>query len=31
MLMRSEVMYQGQGSSAVKLGGKCRYNFFEKF
>ena len=24
MLMRSVVMYQGQGSSEVKLGGKCK-------
>ena len=23
MLMRSKVMHQGQGSSEVKLGGKC--------
>ena len=23
MVMKSRVMYQGQGSSEVKLGGKC--------
>ena len=33
MLMRSKVMYQGQGSSEVKLDGKCKINvcnIFEK-
>ena len=28
MLMRSKVTYQGQGSSEVKLGGKCWFSLF---
>ena len=28
MLMRSKVTYQGQGSSEVKLGGKCLFSLF---
>ena len=28
MLMRSKVTYQGQGSSEVKLGGKCWFSIF---
>ena len=32
MLMRSKAIYQGQGSSEVKLGEKCKIGiiFFEK-